>query len=175
MVFSVTNRAWASSRLVCPATASRHTRHSAAVSAVGPVSSVRARRPGPACSSAMARSARARAPHSPAQLDGPAQGVAAFRPAVRAAQLGPQVSERVRQLEPRGTALQHGHGLEEQGLPLGPARHQARGVQRHAQCTRDADPPGERELLAGELAGQVALAEHGQRRSSMDPPVARPR
>ena len=54
------------SRLVCPSATWRHTRHSAAVSAPGPVSSSRGRRPGPEWSWARARSASAIAPHSSA-------------------------------------------------------------------------------------------------------------
>ena len=65
----------------------------------------------------------------------------------------------MRQLEPRGAALEDRDRLAEQRQPFVPADRQGRGTQRHAQRAGRADPPGRRQLLAREPRSPLFVSQ----------------
>jgi hypothetical protein len=127
--------------LVRPSTAWRHTRHSAEVSALLPVNSIRARRPGPAWSSARALREHERAAFV-RDRDRPALDVAALTASPEATQLGAEVGERVRQVKPRGRPLEHCDRVLEQRQAFVVGACKRRCAERPADGCGTADAPG---------------------------------
>ena len=122
------------------------------MSALRPVTSIRARRPGPALK---LRPRPLREDQRAALLGEPDRGallVAALPPTPEAGELATQIGERVRELQPRRARLEDGDRLLEQLEPLIVAECGRSAAQRPPQCPGQAHPPGRRHLLACQRA-----------------------
>ena len=139
----------------------------------GPVSSTRARRPGPACSSARARSASGHRAALTGQPHRAALGVATVAAPAEAGQLGPEIGERMRQLQPGGAGLEDRDGLLEQAQPRSPPSD-APPREATSRCTWRADLPASPSGSRASSAAVSCSPSERQRGRGQCPPVARP-
>ena len=104
----------------------------------------------------------------------PSLDVPGLAPPSQAAQLGAEIGERVRELEPRAAVLEHRDRLLQQREPIRLVERGRGAAQRHPELTRRADAAGDGELFAGEPRGGLRAAVRGERGGRVRPPVARP-